>query len=60
MNYRTFTINFASDVLMRPLSDDVMHMRKFGYYSMDHTWKGGGGGEQVFWGIPNQCMHSCV
>ena len=35
-------MNFASDVLNRPLSDDVMHMQKFGYYSVDHTWKGGG------------------
>ena len=30
-------MNFASDVLNWPLSDDVMHMRKFGYYSVDHT-----------------------
>ena len=25
-----------------PFSNDVMHMRKFDYYSVDHAWGGGG------------------
>ena len=52
-------INHSSN---RLFSDEVMHMRKFDYYSADHTW----GGQNVLlmyyvlWGKPNQRTHFCV
>ena len=33
----------------KPFCDDVMYRRKLDYYSVDHTWEGGG-----------QCQHSCM
>jgi len=47
----------------RPLSDDVMHTRKFDYYSADHT-KGGGGSMHfkyiTFYGETQPADASCV